>query len=651
MTELLCVPFKQTLRLDLRKELSDLIESITYQSSSFFEDDLTKIAALRERVCDSEVSEGKLLALKQYYVYLEGLCEKFPDNQIQFTWFQTLSQKSCASAQYSIKFEMLNVLYNIGSIYSLLAMDSNDGSTNALKKLCIYFQKSAGCFQYIVQHLQETKEPVFDQNTGLALTELMLAQAQECFWFKAVRDSHKDSLISRLAQQTADYYEKAFLYSKKSELIRSDWTDHLSSKSMHFKAVAFYRNAISLGQNSEYGAMVKSLRIAKSFAKKSSLQSKDEFIETIQDVLKNAERDNDFIYLQPVPSSVPALKPAPMVKPLPIDDTLKDCDSGQDKLFLALLPLQVVEACTAYNERQDSYINEHIIRPLESLNKILTESLPKNELPPDLKPISMEELHHYDMALKDQESNNNSVKKLLEEIDAVLEKEAETNDYLSARFGSLNWDLPKSSTVNITYTEKLRALRDYLKQGQTIDDETRSLFQSIDSRLVTFEIKIPESNNPIVSEVSNILKKREKYCRKVESESSEHRILPKIISAYRSTGETNFEGVFREHLKYLEADRKFIQEQKLVNKSLLEKLHAQGDQTEIRRLEPFELYTADFRHSMQLLNEVKINLEEGADFYQKLIKSASKLLLEVQDFEASRRDQQRALEAKLCSDK
>lgn len=649
MTELLCIPFKQTLKLDLRKSLSDLIKSTTYQDPSFFDEDLTRVSSLRDKVCDSEVSEGKLSALKQYLACLGDLREKFPDNQIEFTWFQTLSQKSCASAQYSIRFEMLNVLYTIGSIYSLLAMDSNDNSTAALKKMCTYFQRSAGCFEYILRHLEETREPVFDQNTGLALVELMLAQAQECFWFKAVRDSHKDSLISRLAQQTAEYYEKALLFSKKSSLIRNDWSEHLGSKSTHFKAVAYYRNALSLGQSSEYGAMVKSLRTAISYAKQSNLSSKDEFLGTIQEVLKNAERDNDFIYLQPVPSSVSALKPAPMVKPLPIEETLNGGDREHHKLFQALLPLQVVEACTAYNERQDMYINEQIVRPLEALNKLITESLPKHELPSHLKPVSKKEIHHYDLALKDQESNNHRVNELLEGIGAALKNESEANDQLSARYGSLHWDLPKSSTVNSAYYEKLRTLEEYLKQGQSIDHETTLLFQSIDKSLVTSELKAPESNNPIVKEVNSIFAKRRDYWTQVEAQKSDHRILPKIISEYRRTGETNFEDIFRQHLRYLDGDVKFVQEQKLVNKSLQEQLQSQQDDQKVKRTEPFELYVNDVRHSFQLLEEVKRNLEEGAEFYRKLIKSASELLIEVQSFEATRRDAQRELEKHLSS--
>lgn len=647
MTELLCVPLKQTLRLDLHKELSELINSTTYQTSSFFDEDLKKISELREKASDSEVSDKKLAALKEYYVHIGELKKKFPDNQIKFTWFQTLSQKSCASAQYSLQFEMLNILYNIGSMYTLLALNSNDGSIAALKKMCVYFQRASGCFDYIVRHLQETKEPVVDQNTGLALVELMLAQAQECFWLRAVRDSHKNTLISRLAQQTADYYEEALLLSKKSELIRSDWSDHLNSKSMHFKAVAYYRNALSLGQNSEYGAVVKSLTVALTCAKQSSLASSAEFVETIQEALRNAERDNDFIYLQQVPSSLPKVKPAPVVKPLPVEEALQDGTGDVGKLFQALLPLQVIEACTAYTERQGTYISDHIIQPLEALNKILIQNLPKLELPSNVKPISREELHHYQAALQDQDSNYRGVSGLLQQIEAILKKESDTDDYLRNRFGNSRWKLSRSSTVNATYYERLHASRDYLSQGQAIDHETASLFDSIDKTLITANIEVPESKNPAVIEVNKTIQKRENYCKGMEAKASENPLLPKIISEYRKTDSTDFEGVFRDHLKIFDTDVKFVQEQKELNRLLLGKLQDKIDIAGIKRLEPIEIYVEDFRHSLQLFGEVKRNLEEGAEFYQKLVKLAGNLLTEVQEYEAQRREAQRALEAEL----
>lgn len=649
MTELLCIPFKQTLKLNLKEQLSRVIDVTSYQTSSSFDEDLTEISTVRDRICDSEVSETKLKDLKLYYTYLSELQRKFPDNEIEFTWFQTLSQKSYSCSQYSLKFEKLNVLYNIGSIFSLLALDANNGSSVALKKLCLYFQYSAGCFQYILNHVSDTKEPVFDENTGYALVNMMLAQAQECFWFKAIQDSHKDSLISRLAQQIVDYYDEALRYSKRSELIRGDWSKHLESKVNYFKAVTYYRNGVALGQKGSYGAMIRSLNFSVLYLNRSNLPSKQSFMTKVEEALKNAQRDNDFIYLQTVPSDVNLIKPAPMVLAIPITDFLEVQPNSGHVLFKDLLPIDVVESCSGYNERQDEYIRQHIIEPLRALNKLLKDNIPKFEIPPDVRTIPEEEMAQYDLTFSDQKVNIDRIQALIVEIEGILKQEAETDAQLRNRYGTLKWVLAESSSLNKPYYEKLQKLKDYKNQGNSVDSETISLFELIDRNLITSPIKIPESNDPTIREICEAVKKRDLYIKELASKSSEHRILSRIITEYKKTGETNFESVFREHIKYFDVDLRYVQEQKTQNKSLLEKLKGHKIGPEVKRMEPFRLYIEELEYSLKLLEDVKRNVEEGSKFYQELMKSANLLLSEVHMFETARRESKRQLEENISS--
>ena len=60
-----------------------------------------------------------------------------------------------------------------------------------------------------------------DNMTLDAVKYLMLAQAQECFWQKAVVDGKKDSLIARLAAQVSDFYAQAGDYGVQSDVISS----------------------------------------------------------------------------------------------------------------------------------------------------------------------------------------------------------------------------------------------------------------------------------------------------------------------------------------------------------------------------------------------------------------------------------------------
>lgn len=301
MSELLGIPLKRTLEVDFATELSKLIDATSFQTASFFKSDISKVAAARNNAITPDISVGGLDALKKYYAILLQLEKKFPNNQIEFTWFQTLSQKSHGCGQYSLQWEKLTIIYNIGCMYSLLALDSNSDSADSLKKSCLYFQNGAGCFKYVLDHQATLKtEAVVDDSTANALTSLMLAQAQECFWFKAVQDKHKDSLVAKLSQQIVDFYAESISDSQKGKLIRNDWTNHLKAKKAYFSAVTYYRMALSFNEKKQFGSMVKALQTALQFVNESTLSSSAKFKTVIESALKEAQRDNDFIYLQQV---------------------------------------------------------------------------------------------------------------------------------------------------------------------------------------------------------------------------------------------------------------------------------------------------------------------------------------------------------------
>lgn len=646
MTDILCIPQKRTEDAHLREQLAHAIELTSYQTATFFEAELDKVATLRRSISNPEPSHAKLQNLKDYWSCLKVLQKKFPDDQVKFIWFQPLSPKAKGESSHSLIFEKLNILYNIGSLYSILALEANDGSAQALKTMCLYFQYSAGCFQHILNHSNDCKETVFDQYSGHALVYIMLSQAQECFWFKAIQDSHKNSLISKLAKQVAEFYEGALSFARKSKLIREDWCSHLESKINYFTAVTYYRNSLLLEEKKNFGAEIKSLEMALAFSKRCTMKSNPEFVSKIEETLKEVQRDNDFIYMQPIPEHLPPVKGAPMVKISPLTSFLGDKNSS---IFKDLLPIKVMDACSAYNERQEAYVKQHVVEPLLSLNNLLNEGVSKFSQIPNLKTISKEELESYELSLNDLAFNSNNIGAQLTEIKKILEQESESDAELRVTYGTINWPLSPSTGVNNCYYEKLQKLEDYLMQGRKVDAETLTLFQSIDKSLITSPVKLPESNSPLVRQIESTIKSREKYAKEIEAKSAEHRVLPQIISEYKNSEKAEFENVYLEHLKHFDSDIEHVKEQKTENKVLLEKLRSKENTATCKRLEPAVLYIEDFRHSMKLLEDVKRNLGEGATFYDNLRKSASVLLYEVQNFERSRTSEKQNIKSKLTS--
>jgi hypothetical protein len=138
----------------------------------------------------------------------------------------------------------------------------------------------------------------------------MLAQAQECFWQKAVIDHMKDGLIARLAAQVSDFYDRALSTGMASVNIPSDWITHITAKKLHFYSAAQYRKgieAVSGVAGSNYGEEVARLQEAlrnvnKALERKNFLgRGVREDLLGLQSMLQRdserAEKDNDLIYL------------------------------------------------------------------------------------------------------------------------------------------------------------------------------------------------------------------------------------------------------------------------------------------------------------------------------------------------------------------
>ncbi|CAI4064636.1 hypothetical protein N7582_002753 [Saccharomyces uvarum] len=655
MSELLGIPLKRTLEVDFATELSKLIDATSFQTASFFQSDISKVAAARNNAITPDISVGGLDALKKYYAILLQLEKKFPNNQIEFTWFQTLSQKSHGCGQYSLQWEKLTIIYNIGCMYSLLALDSNSDSADSLKKSCLYFQNGAGCFKYVLDHQATLKtEAVVDDSTANALTSLMLAQAQECFWFKAVQDKHKDSLVAKLSQQIVDFYAESISDSQKGKLIRNDWTNHLKAKKAYFSAVTYYRMALSFNEKKQFGSMVKALQTALQFVNESTLSSSAKFKTVIESALKEAQRDNDFIYLQQVPSELQTIHPASMVKPSSIVGLLPSVDDTE-QLFKDLIPIEVMDYCTAYNERQDKYVEQRVINPLTSLNKLLKESMTTFQIPQELKTISDTELKQYQASLNNLQVNNENIQSELDNITHILNEEALSDNELRLKHGTLHWTLPESSTINAKYYEKLNKLKEYIDQGSAIDKQTNELFQTIDKTLITSEIKLPESNDPLTNKIKQVIQERSEHIEKTKRKSSEYRILPKIISSYKKSGTTDFEPIFIEHLKYFDEDLRYVNDTKQENMKLIHeierkennKTNESGKTKKMERTDPRELYIEDLKYSLGLLDEVKDNLNAGSTFYENLINSTNTFCNEVREFDETRRIEKTKLDESL----
>lgn len=150
-----------------------------------------------------------------------------------------------------------------------------------------------------------------DTITLESLEQLLLAQAQECFWQKAVMDGLKDASIAKLAAMVSDYYSTAGDFAVKSNSISTEWIHHMTAKHHHFAAAAQYRAACDCSEKRKYGEEVARLRDSLScvnealkegrWVNKVVLGDLHGLKNRVVEHLKRAEKDNDIIYLRKSP--------------------------------------------------------------------------------------------------------------------------------------------------------------------------------------------------------------------------------------------------------------------------------------------------------------------------------------------------------------
>lgn len=230
-----------------------------------------------------------------------------------------------------------------------------------------------------------------DDMTLQSLEQLLLGQGQECFWQKAVKDELKDASIARLAAKVSDFYGDAGDLAVKSNAISTDWIHHMTAKNHHFAAAAQFRQSLDCLEKRKYGEEVARLRDGLACVNEGLKESRwlnrtvlgdlNGLKSRITEDLKRAEKDNDVIYLSPVPpkSELKTIDRASMVAakaPSQVTDAISMLGQkgplGQP-LFEKLVPYAVHIAASIYSDRRDRLINETLIGELESMTDKLRE--------------------------------------------------------------------------------------------------------------------------------------------------------------------------------------------------------------------------------------------------------------------------------------
>ncbi|KAF9181542.1 pH-response regulator protein palA/rim20 [Haplosporangium sp. Z 767] len=647
MSNILAIDFKRTEPLSMTKSLSDYILTSYAEHPDTYQDDFRVLDELRADIVNLEPHQNALNRLLKYHAQLVFISSKFPiDTGIEFPWALVNSTDKKMYSFRNMYYERACVFFNIGAMYSQLGNNEIRSSVEGLKRAYSYFQNAAGCFQHLRDCIipEIRIAPTIDISTA-ALTvyiQLMLAQAQECFWQKGALDQIKDGLISKLAAKVADYYEAAYegaTHSSMSSLFNSSWTSQMQAKAFHFHAVAQYRKSCECISQNKYGEEIARLQIAERYVN-SGLDLQRSLKETVVNDLKSlqtaihrnlsrAEKDNDIIYLEPIPAeaSLVAIGRADMSKPTVIPEIANPVPLMNEHnmllgvpLFSRLVPFAVHQAASVYTERKERIVKEDIGGKFDELTGICYSQMQALNLPGALQaldqPVGLPPsiLSHIDEiqseggvhALHEMLETVRTLSRqnaaILDEIFEALQQEAEEDEAMRRRFQG-RWNRPTSASLTVSFVEQGRKHRETLETAKKSDQIVKNKLEALldtwgrslellssgraeVERAVPNTTNAPGSSDPeivedlkmLLEEVDQIIKARRIKLEEIKRIADEDDIGPALVaitnkltanSSAVKIEPAHFEALFQEQLKKYDGYKQMVKEETTTQEDLL----------------------------------------------------------------------------------
>ncbi|KAG8624567.1 hypothetical protein KVT40_007634 [Elsinoe batatas] len=727
-SNILLLPFRRTHNVSLKDAIKRYISSKYDQHPQMFTNDLDAIDHLRQEAVNAlEPHHSGVRKIQAYAAQLVWMGSKFPvDIGVEFVWYPALGYNTHRPvSQDNLRFELVNILFNLAAMYSQLALASNRSTGDGLKAACNYLSLAAGVISHIktvcIPDMRTTLPEDMDEPTLESVEHLMLAEAQECFWQKAVKDGLKDASIAKLAAKVSDFYSQAGDWGVKSDAISSEWIHHMNAKHHHFAAAAQYRAACDCLEKRKYGEEVARLRDSLTCVNEALKETRyinkavqadlNGLKNRVQEDLKRAEKDNDMIYLLPVPSKpeLKVLDRATMVAakvPPEVGDSLNMLgDKGElgRPLFTKLVPYSVHVAASIYTDRRDSLVNEKVVQRLEALTMRIHEVMQSLNLPGSLqaleKPLGLppglsshaqeirqqngiQRLHR---VMADTEKLKSNDRATYQEGVDLLRSEAAEDEVSRRKFGTERWNrLPSNEAVPQLYRRVTeidgylnqaansdRKLQNQLKQNESLirllggtDRDLEDYVPS--SRRATMTAKVEREANNLRSILNDLGRLETRRKRKVENirakakaDDVHHDLLAEAARLERehpmqTLEAVQFEDFFDRRLEMYQPERNEVNADERDQEDLLSKL--QEANSALAGARCGDSSTKEREQALQKLENAYLsykdiisNLETGRAFYNDLAAVVTRFRDDCRAFVYQRRSEASQLEGDLTT--
>jgi len=328
-----------------------------------FRSELEAIDKLRVSALGVAANAAGRDLLFRYFVQLELLSLHVPTSpfRTEFAWHDLYSRDT--QRQSSLAFEKAAVLYNLAAVLGGLGAEAC--AAQDYKSAYHDFCCAAGVLDFISTSFLHAASIDVQPATVAVLSKLMLAQAQHCFFLKAafpaqITSKPNRALLAKLGAAACSLYGDA--ESGLQKLYDEEhWGDRGAFKQLEdtvkeLRAQTYHCQAKHHEEKHEYGAAIACLQEARRLA------SDRRDAEETSAQIKVLEKDNDLIYHERVPATVPVIGETVTAKPLPISAVYATQEeaskvAGRD-LFERVVPIKVHEKASLYTEMTTQFVRD-----------------------------------------------------------------------------------------------------------------------------------------------------------------------------------------------------------------------------------------------------------------------------------------------------
>nr|XP_023015780.1 programmed cell death 6-interacting protein [Leptinotarsa decemlineata] len=698
----LSVPLKKPSDVDIISPLKNLIQS-RYSTADKPEDcseAINEFSKLRSNAIWKafEKYESSLDIIYGYYDQIVALESKIPPQELQvpFKWKDAFDKGNIFGTRMSLtipslSYEKVCILYNIAALQSGVAAIQSVENDDGLKLAAKLLQQSSGIFNYlkstIMIAIQQDPTPDLNPDTLGALSQLMLAQAQEVFVHKAIHDNMKDAIVAKLASTCEDLYAeclKTFQRENLKHIWDKDWIPMIAGKQAALGAVAELYQSLVCKANKSVGEEIARLqRSSEMFKASQSRCGKTLFGDLVTKVERNlaeAKKDNDFIYHERIPD-IKAVAPIGKAQPAKVLQVAHPMSQNFKDLFSELVPVAVHQALASYDVRKTEIVNTEITKLREStqlLNGLLASlNLPAaieitgggNEVPPSILEKSntvislggISELERMINELPDLLKRNRDI---LDETDRMLSEEKSSDDTLRQQFKE-KWTRTPSEKLTEVFRSNSAKYRQIINNAVQADKVVRDKFDShkrgmelLSNGPGAIESALPSGNSgsvgnssavqtlrQLMEEVETIKAERETIESELKSATTD--MKDTFLNALAKDGAINEPAISFENLGKSYGDlQRQVTESIQKQAPLIEKIQSANAQFISERGS-----SADGRDTMMCslasahdaFRDLQNNLKEGTKFYNDLTQMLVTFQNKVTDFCFARKTEKEEL--------